>query len=219
MAGSAAAGWTGRPAAQPATEGHFSVRGALGEGGWLRLPPAVRLRFADAAQSADYLGSFAIVRASRAGRLLGQLCRLIGTPVTPWVGVDVPATVHVRPDGRGGIRWERLYHFPGHRACRVTSTKCAGDAGELIERLPCGLRMSLDVYESGGALHFMSTGYHLRLGRWRVPVPRLLPPGTTHVEHHDEGGGWFRFTMTVSHALLGEVFYQTGRFRAASESP
>jgi hypothetical protein len=39
--------------------------------------------------------------------------------------------------------------------------------------------------------------------------------GTTHMEHRDEGNGWFRFTMTVTHPLLGEVFFQTGRFRAA----
>ncbi len=195
------------------------MRAALGEAGWLRLPPQVRARFADAAGRADYRGSFQTVRASHAGRLLAQLCRLLGTPVAPWTGTGVAASVHVRPDARGGIVWERLYHFPHRPVCRIVSTKCAGDDGELIERLPCGLRMSLRVYESGGGLHFLSTGYHLRLGPLRLPIPRLLPPGTTHVEHHDEGQGWFRFTMTVSHALLGEVFYQSGRFRAASESP
>jgi hypothetical protein len=29
--------------------------------------------------------------------------------------------------------------------------------------------------------------------------------------------GWFRFTMTVTHPFFGEMFYQTGRFRAAGE--
>jgi hypothetical protein len=34
--------------------------------------------------------------------------------------------------------------------------------------------------------------------------------------HLDEAlGGWFRFTMTVTHPVFGELFYQTGRFRAA----
>jgi hypothetical protein len=50
-----------------------------------------------------------------------------------------------------------------------------------------------------------------------VPLPSLLSPGTTHVEHIDESGGWFRFTMTVTHPIFGELFYQTGRFKAAGE--
>ena len=81
--------------------------------------------------------------------------------------------------------------------------------------------MELDVYERGAALHFVSRGYFFRLGtrrngrRVRFPLPAWLSPGTTHVEHIDEPSGWFRFTMTVTHPLFGELFYQTGRFRAA----
>jgi hypothetical protein len=51
-----------------------------------------------------------------------------------------------------------------------------------------------------------------------VWLPRWLSPGTTHVEHHDETNGWFRFTMTVSHPVFGELFYQSGRFRAAKDA-
>ena len=51
----------------------------------------------------------------------------------------------------------------------------------------------------------------------KIPLPSFLSPGTTHVEHADESHGWFRFTMTVTHPLFGEVFYQTGRFRAAED--
>ena len=51
----------------------------------------------------------------------------------------------------------------------------------------------------------------------KIPLPSWLSPGTTHVEHADESQGWFRFTMTVTHPLFGEVFYQTGRFRAAGD--
>jgi hypothetical protein len=56
-----------------------------------------------------------------------------------------------------------------------------------------------------------------RVVRLKIPLPAWLSPGTTHVEHADESNGWFRFTMTVTHPLFGEVFYQTGRFRAARE--
>jgi hypothetical protein len=53
--------------------------------------------------------------------------------------------------------------------------------------------------------------------RIKVRLPALLSPGTTHVEHFGEADGWFRFTMTVTHPVFGEMFYQTGRFRAAGE--
>lgn len=209
----------GRYAGQRAAAGrHFSVRDAVGATGWSRLPAAVRARFAADLARAQYQGVFDTVRASRAGRLLAMLCRLIGTPVVPYTGDEVPATVRVFADGGGGVVWERVYHFADQRVCRVMSTKCADEQGRIIEALPCGLRMALEVFERDGALHFMSTGYFFNCLGLRIAVPALLPPGVTHVEHTDEGGGWFRFTMTVSHRWLGEVYFQTGRFRAASEA-
>lgn len=36
----------------------------------------------------------------------------------------------------------------------------------------------------------------------------------SHVEHIDEANGWFRFTMTTTHPVFGEIFFQTGRFHA-----
>src|SRR5262249_46593228 len=100
-------------------------------------------------------------------------------------------------------------------------TKLIGADGMLIEKLPAGLCMPLDVYERAGALHFLSRGYYFEwrlLGRARrVTLPSWLSPGVTHVEHRDEGGGWFRFTMTVMHPRLGELYFQTGRFHAAGD--
>lgn len=197
---------------------HLGVRLALGEVGWARLPAAVRARFADEAVAAEYQGSFEVVRASRTGRLLALLCRLIGTPVAPFTGCDVPATVRVFADGAGGVVWERIYRFAGRPPCVVRSTKRCDADGVLIEELPFALSMPLTVFERDGALHFLSTSYFFRWLGLKVTVPGLLPPGRTHVEHIDEGRGWFRFTMTVSHPWFGEVYFQTGRFRAASEA-
>ncbi len=196
------------------------LRSVLGENAWRRLPHAVRARFGAQHATVDYVGSFEIVRASILGRLLASLCRLIGTPVVPRTGRDVPAIVHVgpRPDG---VAWDREYRWPRCAPCLVRSTKVIDDDGRLIERLPAGLNMPLDVYERGGVLHFVSRGYYFEsvlpfgIGRVRCPLPRWLSPGITHVEHIDERDGWFRFTMTVTHPAFGEMFYQTGRFRAA----
>jgi hypothetical protein len=199
---------------------HYGLRRVLGEAAWRRLPAPVRVRFGEPALTVDYVGQFEIVRASRLGGLLAQLCRVIGTPVVPRTGLHVPAIVRVAPAGEG-VAWHREYRWPNSAACLVRSTKTIDSEGTLVERLPARLCMPLEVYERSGTLHFVSRGYYFELGtrrdgtRIKFALPAWLSPGTTHVEHVDEPAGWFRFTMTVTHPLFGELFYQTGRFRAA----
>jgi hypothetical protein len=198
------------------------LRGVLGEQAWRRLSAAVRARFGEPVRTVDDVGEFDVVRASRLGRCLALICVLIGTPVVPRTGVHVPAIVHVGPTAEG-VAWNREYRWPAGAACLVRSTKVIEADGTLVERLPARLCMPLDVYERSGALHFVSRGYYFDCGRRRsgrtirLRLPRWLSPGTTHVEHRDVADGWFRFTMTVSHPVFGELFYQTGRFHSAGE--
>ena len=198
------------------------LHGLLGEVAWRRLPATVRARFSEPIRRVDYIGEFDIVRASLLGRAIAWVCTLIGTPVVPRTGQGVGAIIHVGPVDRGAS-WLREYQWPNGRVCRVHSTKVIGADGTLVEELPAGLRMPLEVFERHGVLHFVSLGYYFDLGlrfgahKLKIPLPHWLSPGTTHVEHADESDGWFRFTMTVTHPFLGELFYQTGRFRAAGE--
>ncbi|HTE42452.1 MAG TPA: DUF4166 domain-containing protein [Steroidobacteraceae bacterium] len=194
--------------------GHPSVRRVLGEVAWKRLPTLVRARFADDVIEARYEGAFDVVRANLPGRCLALLCRLIKTPIAPGMGLNVPATVKVYANAARGMVWERTYRFPAE-TCVVSSIKQLDAAGQFVEALPAGLRMPLDVFEREGVLHFVSRGYFFDWVGVHLPVPDALPPGVTHVEHRDEGDGWFRFTMTVTHKWFGEVYFQTGRFRDA----
>lgn len=202
---------------------HLGLRDVLGESAWQRLPPTVRARFAEPIQDVDYVGEFDVVRASPLGRVIAWFCQAIGTPVVPRTGRNVLAVIHVGRVSRGA-RWVREYHWSYGGTHRVHSTKVIGPDGTLIEELPTRLRMPLDVYERQGVLHFVSKGYYFELGTGsgatslKIHLPWWLSPGTTHVEHIDEADGWFRFTMTVTHPIFGEVFYQTGRFRAAHEA-
>jgi Domain of unknown function (DUF4166) len=192
---------------------HLGLRDVLGESAWLRLPSTVRARFAEPVHAVDFVGEFDVVRASSLGRVIAWLCQAIGTPVVPRTGRNVLAIIHVGPVARGAS-WLREYHWSHGDTHRVHSTKVIGADGTLIEELPARLRMPLDVYERQGVLHFVSKGYYFDL-TLKIHLPWWLSPGTTHVEHIDEADGWFRFTMTVTHPIFGEVFYQTGRFRAA----
>lgn len=192
------------------------LRAVLGAAAWSRLPAAVHERFADSACAMTYAGSFEVVRASWLGLAFAWLGRLFGMLVAPRTGTNVASRVLVRPEA-GGVTWDREYHWADGDTHLVRSTKVVAD-DRLIERLPARLCMPLDTYVEGTVLHFVSLGYYFDLGfGLRLWLPRLLSPGVTHVEHIDLDHGWFRFTMTVTHPLFGEMFFQTGRFCAAEE--
>ncbi|MGA0603945.1 DUF4166 domain-containing protein [Caulobacter sp. KR2-114] len=188
-------------------------RALLGETAWARLPGAVQARFAlgGHAEPLVYPGRMT-VRASAAGWILGQVCRLLGTPLAPWTGEDVAVDVTVGPHPRGGIDWSRLYRFAGHAPVRVASRKLVDETGALLEVVRGGLGLRLAVNEEDGALVFRSRGYVLRLGRRTLPLPTLLSPGFAWVEHRDLGGGAFRFSLRFQHPWLGETIFQTGVF-------
>lgn len=195
-------------------EPRHGLQHVLGDTAWRRLPPAVRARFGEPVVAVDYVGEFEVVGASWLGLALATFCRLIGTPVVPRTGINVPAIVHVGPVG-DGVAWHREYRWPRCEPCLVRSTKVIEADGSLVEKLPAKLCMPLRVYEQRGSLHFVSHGYYFEIGkRLRIPLPAWLSPGVTHVEHHDLEGGWFRFTMTVTHPVFGELFFQTGLFHA-----
>ncbi|HVR67774.1 MAG TPA: DUF4166 domain-containing protein [Verrucomicrobiae bacterium] len=199
----------------------LAFRKLLGEPAWRGLAPAIHARFGVKplpGQVVEYAGRMTAVRASALGRLFGHLCRLIGSPIAPYTGDDVPISVFVQqaPDG-AGVVWRREYFFPGRGKVTARSVKKVDGADSLLECFAAGFTMRMRVFAEGGSLHFLSTGYFVRLGRWRLPIPALLSPGQTHVIHADRGNGRFSFTMTVRHPLYGETFFQDGWFHVREQ--
>jgi hypothetical protein len=196
----------------------LSYRTLLGRS-WLNLPAATRARFER--HEASYVGTMAL-RATAAGCWVARLCRLVGSPLPPPSDAPLGAAVRVELDREtGGSRWTRCYDFPTKRVT-IASVKALDTDGSLVERLPFGLRMRLEVSARGGALCFDSAGYYVecpglawrgrRYGAWRMPLPSWFLPGRTCVTHLDLGDGRFRFTMTIHHALLGDLFHHDGVF-------
>lgn len=181
----------------------------VGEPGWSRLPAAVRRRFAAGHAPVRYDGTMSL-HCSPAGRVFAWLSRVLGGPLAGMNADAVDTTVRVGDDGAGGVVWAR--DFGGRQLVR--STKALDAAGRLNELTDGGLGMDLDVFESGGSLVFESRRFFLLVGsrRWRLPVPSLFTPGTCRVTHTDLGSGRFRFTLTMTHALWGRTFEQTGVF-------
>jgi hypothetical protein len=209
---------------RPGTPTPLSYRALLGNDAWLRLPPSTRARFTQ--HTGRYTGTLSL-RASGWGRWIARLCYLIGSPLPPHCATPVPAAVRVDTDpATGGSRWTRSYELPDH-SVEIESVKAIDRDGGLVERLPAGLRMRLDVCARGDSLHFVSTGYYFELPglrwrggqrcAWRVPLPSWGLPGRTHVVHEDLGRGLFRFTMTIRHRFLGELFRHDGVFRTTGD--
>lgn len=188
----------------------------LGTTAWRSLTAAVRARFDGThGKLAEkiYVGVMSDVRASRLGLWLAKLCVLVGTPVVPLTGRNVPVFVRLFHVAKcAGIAWERLYRFHDHPTIAVRSTKMLSTEGRLIESLGFGLCMPLKLIEVGGELHFNSQGYCFQWGRLRIPLPRWFPPGTTTVIHRDLGHGRFCFILRTNHPWFGEMFYQKGVF-------
>ena len=186
---------------------------------WHILHPNIQKRFERDPQLGErivYEGVMETIRRSRMGWLFAQLTRVIGNPLTPHAGTNVPmeVTLFKRPN-KPGVCWERTYHYANLPIFTVVSVKQESAKGEMMECVGGGFGMLLHVTVQDQHLHFISTRYFWKFLDMRVPLPHWLSLGKTHVVHEDLGSGDFRFTITMEHKQLGETFYQTGVFRAA----
>jgi hypothetical protein len=159
------------------------------------------------------------------GKLIAQLCRLIGAPLPLHDDVAVPAIVTVTEDGAtGGQFWTRMYgRLRGFPQVIHSSKRFTGPTG-LEEYLGRGFGIALTVSADGEALHFQSDHYFVTIGKVRLRLPRWLGPGALTISHIECGDGWFAFVLALRHPLFGEIIHQTGLFRErfarnAAENP
>ena len=195
-------------------------RALLGAEAWSRLPAAVRTRFSKRlgpGVSVTYAGVIVDSRKSWAGRLLAQLCRLIGAPLPLDDDTGVPAVVTVTEDAAsGGQVWTRMYgRVRGFPQVIHSAKRFAGPTG-LEEYLGRGFGIALTVRADDRALHFDSDHYFLCLGRRRWRLPRWLAPGSLVISHVERDDGGFAFVLSLRHALFGGIIDQTGVFRERS---
>ena len=110
----------------PRLEADSSYREILGEKAWSRLEPEIRQRFSVKPKRGyrqHYVGTMSAVHLSFAGWLFAQFCRLIGTPLAPYRGSNVPMGIRLeRNEALDGVDWIRGYNFPGRRRLDVRLT-------------------------------------------------------------------------------------------------
>jgi hypothetical protein len=138
----------------------LSYRALIGEKDWCRLHPDIQNRFSvnSAHSKVTYTGVMEVIYLSFFGKLLAQLCRIIGTPLALYSGKNIPMKVNVYHDEKlKGMTWDRLYFYPNRSVNRVKSTKCIRKNTGLIEVV--GFGMYLKVYEQNNAIVFESTRF------------------------------------------------------------
>ncbi len=193
---------------------HNTIKWHLGKN-WHQLHPQVQRRFnrlPTVENPIIYQGVMDTVTCSRAGWLFAFLTKVIGNPLSPHQGKNIPMTVKLTTHkNKPGVYWQRTYFFPDKQPFCVTSVK-KDDHGRMMEMVGGGFGMFLDVTAENGELHFRSSRYFWKFLGWYMPLPHWLSPGKTHVIHQDLGGGQFRFTITMDHKILKQTFYQTGVF-------
>ena len=195
-------------------------RALLPDDAWGRLPVAIWRRFskrlADGA-TIVYVGEVVDVGASRIGRWLAQLARLVGGPLPTGTETGVPMIVTVTEDAAsGGQIWTRICaRRDGFPQVIHSSKRFVGPTG-LEEYVGFGVSMALRISVEHEALVFRSVGYCLQLGPLRWPLPVWLTPGDLTVTHADLGCGTFRFTLEIIHPRFGMLLRQSAVFREAT---
>lgn len=188
----------------------------VGAENWQRLRPAIRQRFSKRVGGcavALYAGEIIETRFTRAGRLLAQVCRVIGSPLPLFSDPAVPAVVIVSEDeGTGGQRWTRVYHRARGNPQVINSAKGFSGPTGLEEHVGRGFGMALHVRAEEDKLIFTSDHYFWAKRGIRLRLPRWLTPGTTEVTHRDLGDGRFAFDLDLRHAWLGTLIHQRALF-------
>lgn len=97
---------------------------------WHQLHPNVQRRFNRLPTTENpivYKGNMEVVSRSRAGWLFATLTKIIGNPLSPHQGENIPMDVILTTKpGKPGVYWRRTYHFPNRKPFSVTSVKKGG---------------------------------------------------------------------------------------------
>lgn len=193
-----------------------TYRYLLGNKYWGKIKPEIRKRFSVKPTEDGcicYAGKMDAVRLNVMGWLFAQVCRVIGTPLAPLTGENVPMQIQLSKNMNiNGVDWKRIYYFKNNNEVTVRSTKSLNNLGQLEEHIGCGFSMALKVFEMEGNLIFESTDYIFRVGKILLRLPAIITPGVTTVLHEQMYQDHFRFTLSVKHPWFGQTIYQSGVF-------
>lgn len=198
-------------------------RALVGHEEWAKLPAAVQRRFSKRVAGGlaiVYRGRVTSVSYSRMGWALAQILRLAGAPLPLSRTPELESVVTVTEDRASqGQVWTRMFARPRGFPHMIHSVKRFSGVTGVEEVLPLGIVMALRLSVEAGVLCFRSAGYALTAGRWRFALPAFLTPGTLLVTHAEITARTFRFTLTLTHPLLGTLLHQEAEYAEDMQCP
>ncbi|WP_455202488.1 DUF4166 domain-containing protein [Kaarinaea lacus] len=187
------------------------LRRSMDASRWATLHPAIRRRFSPMLRenmALSFSGTMQWVYCSPIGALLARVLRPFSIlPDTCQQHTDFDFKIFRRGDV---IMKQRRYRLRDNDTFTFTS-KFSGQP-HLHEEFGGGIGMYLQLDETQSALMFKDNGYFLRLGQWRIRLPRWLTVGSFELLHRNIDAQRFQVIIRVAHPLFGTLFYQRGEF-------
>lgn len=212
-----------RPRRETSRVADVRFRALLGERAWAKLPQAVRHRFGTypaKRKPTVYAGIVEETSLNGLGWCLAKGLCLFGAPLPHARHTDPrPASAAISADPATGLQfWTRTYLNTAGFPQVVQSAKAFRGRTGLEEITSSELGVEFNVFEENRSLVFESNAFFLTLFGKKLRLPRLVSPGTLRIEHKDEGGGEFTFSLRLTHPLFGELVFQRARFHDMMES-
>ncbi|MFK3678458.1 DUF4166 domain-containing protein [Microbacterium sp. NPDC090218] len=179
------------------------------------LHPRLRTYFAAIPDGAVGIGEGVFQRVGTPRRWLWPLLRLLerrGVVAAGWER-DVPFRVENRTIASRAIG-ERTFHF-ARGAWVMRDAVALTQHGRVVDELgePGLIAVCFDVETNRGALRLTSRAVGVRLGRFRVRIPRPIAPVVRLTERFDDALDRQRVSLTVDAPLIGRVYEYRGDFR------
>jgi len=198
--------------------GDIRFRKLLGQEKWNALPAAIRARFGKrvkGGQSTVYRGYIVRTDMNLVGKIIANICRLIGAPLPlDNNNAEAAAIVTVTEDADyKGQFWSRQYNSPHGFPQLIQSSKQFSGPTGLEEYIGYGIGMTLRLAVEDDALAFYSDRYFLRLMRRRILLPKWMSKLALRVGHADHGEGWFEFSLELKHPWFGTLMDQRAMFQ------
>jgi hypothetical protein len=135
----------------------------------------------------------------------------------PETGRNVPVSLTIEPDGRGGDVWRRTFAFARERRFNATM---AYEGSSVIERLGPGGMLQVPWHlrvESADAIQITTGETCVRLGGLRLRFPRWLrfKVGARQLARPH---GRMELDLVVTHPRLGRIFGYAGTFTVQREA-
>ena len=188
-----------------------AVRSELGETQWQKLDDNIIRRFsANKTKSRlRYIGVVDWIYCSPIGALIARVIQ--GFAILPKQCARDTRFEFVIDEQGEQILKRRSYYINQEHTPFVFDSSFA-TSPSLNEEFRGGLGMYLKLQTKRGSLLFSDRGYFIRIGKWRLPIPRWCSVGKFELLHRSIDLTRFQILIRIAHPLFGTLFYQRGEF-------